>query len=337
MTKRVGKTKIVAQPKENWTLLPDITPPIITEEMFKCTQEFIANKKQARPIKINSPYLLTGFTKCPKCGSPVGGTTLNGKYRYYKCRGANPTATRGKICNAGYIKADKLEREVWEKVVEMASSPTAILCRNYEYELNKRLDPLPSFDKQINNLRKKLKTYPTKEKNLYSLFQHDSVTKEYVLESVENLKQELKQDEKLLESLLFSRKQAKQSERFEIKLTEISESLLQDLHSIEVSDRFTDHFQTKRSFLEHIHLELVADPESFSFNFRLGAHIIKSDDEKSFSILDKEIRDFEKLHPEANSQDLMNPDYQLPEDNRLAELFNPIKKQDLVTTEQTSG
>jgi hypothetical protein len=48
MTKRVGN-KVVTQPKENWTLLPNITPPIITEEMFKRTQEAI---KQAGVIKV---------------------------------------------------------------------------------------------------------------------------------------------------------------------------------------------------------------------------------------------------------------------------------------------
>ena len=30
-TKRVSKSKVIAQPKENWFLLPDVTPPVINE------------------------------------------------------------------------------------------------------------------------------------------------------------------------------------------------------------------------------------------------------------------------------------------------------------------
>jgi len=101
MTKRISKTKVIRQPRESWTLLPDITPPIITEDIFNLTQEEVTKAKLSRPVKPNAAYLLTSFVKCSKCGSPVTGTTLNGKYRYYKCRGAAPTSTRGKICDAG--------------------------------------------------------------------------------------------------------------------------------------------------------------------------------------------------------------------------------------------
>ncbi|MDD4858822.1 MAG: recombinase family protein [Dehalococcoidales bacterium] len=335
-TKRVGKTKVVSTPQENWILLADVTPQIIPEEMFKQTQEAILNIKQSRPIKKNAAYLFTGFIRCSKCGSPIGGTMLNGKYRYYQCRGARPTATRGKICNAGYIKADRLESEVWKKVVEMASSPTTILFRQYEHAGLDRIDPIDSFEKQIDILRKKLKTYSIKEKNFYSLLQHESVTKEYVLESVDNLKRERLNDERLLKSLLYSRNQAKQNERFDVKLTQVSESLLKDLQSIEVDDSFSNHFKDKRSFLEHICLELVADPESFKFSFRLGAFILKSSGEDSMAYVNKLIKEFEQSHPETNAQDLINLDYLLPEDSPLAKMLNPVKK-DLVTIEQTSA
>ena len=72
MSKRVAKTKVIAQPRENWTLLPDITPPIISDEMFKRAQEAIKQNKLSRPIKEKAAYLLTGFLRCPKCGAPIG-------------------------------------------------------------------------------------------------------------------------------------------------------------------------------------------------------------------------------------------------------------------------
>jgi fucose permease len=71
MTKRISKTKVIQQPSENWILLPDITPPIILEELFKRTHEVMEKTKQSRPIKKNASYLLTGFIKCSKCGSSI--------------------------------------------------------------------------------------------------------------------------------------------------------------------------------------------------------------------------------------------------------------------------
>ncbi len=73
-TKRISKTKVEAQPEESWILLPDITPPIITDEIFNQTQEALKSARQARPLKPNSSYLLTGFIRCSKCGSTLFGT-----------------------------------------------------------------------------------------------------------------------------------------------------------------------------------------------------------------------------------------------------------------------
>ena len=337
MTKRISKNKVISTPRESWILLPEVTPQIIPDEMFNNAQQVMLLVKQSRPVRKNAAYLFTGFIRCPKCGSLIGGTTLSGKYRYYQCRGARPTATRGKICDAGYIKADWLEREVWKKVVEMASSPTTILFRQYEHSFIDRIDPIESFDKQIDQLRKKLKTYPAKERNLYNLLNHDCVTNEYVLESAEELKRERLNDERLLDNLLFSRKQAKQEERADVKLTHISESLLKDLQSIEVDSSFSNQFKNKRSFLEHIGFELFADPKTFKFSFRLGALILNSSEAEKMSYINELVKEFEQSHPEANAQDLINLDYLLPDDSPLADVLNPIKKDFLVTIEQTSG
>ena len=109
------------------------------------------------------------------------------------------------------------------------------------------------------------------------------------------------------------------------------------MQSIEVDGSFSNHFKDKRSFLEHICLELVADPESFKFNFKLGAIILKSSEEDVISGVGDLIRNFEQSHPETNAQDLVNLDYLLPEDSPLAQVLNPVKKELLVTIEQTSG
>jgi len=343
MTKRVNKTKVVVQPKENWTLLPDITPPIITEEMFKRTQETIAKIKQSRPIKESSPYLLTGFMKCAKCGSPIGGTTLNGKYRYYKCRGSNPTATRGKICDAGYIRANELEKDVWNKVLEMLTSPltTFALLTDADVNIRARLkqnNPLQILEKQISQLRRKIKAYDAKEKRLYSLLTNEAVTKDFVLDEVNKINKDKLNDNQLLKELLATRKRTNNTDQMTFRLTELSEILRAKAKSQLGNSDTTEYLKEKRNFLESLNLEVVVPPKTraYQLTMRLGAQIISEvnpDDEAQFN---SRLKDFEQQHPEFNIEDLIDIDKQLPGNSEFAKSIN-LFKQNLVTIEQTSA
>lgn len=331
-TKRVGKTKVLSQPKEKWTLLPDVTPPTITEELFNEAQKAMAEAKALRPLKENSPYLLTGFIKCSKCGSPIGGTLVNGKYRYYQCRGAKPTATRGKICNAGYIKADKLEYDVWSRLVPLTTNPLSLIKDNIRPLNDNRL--ISQLNRQIEQLRKKLKTYPFKEKTFYELLAHDSVTKEYVIDSINGLKKERLNDEHQLENLIQSRKELSKSEHINLELSYITE-ILRDISLQGVpKEQYLELLNQRRNFLDQIKLKVFAEPDYFRFTFQLDGQIVTSTDD--YKVLDNQLLDFEKLHPEITDWDLLDPTKQVPEDTEFGEKVNQLK-QNLVTIEQTSA
>ncbi len=341
-TKRTAKTKVTSRPKEDWILLPDVTPPIISEEMFNRTQEAIRQAKQARPIKQNSAYLLTGFIKCSKCGSPIGGTTLNGKYRYYKCRGSIPTTTRDKICDAGYIRANDLESSVWNKFLEMLLSPLTILslltdAGHADRTKSQQDNTLRLMDKQINQLRRKLKTYPAKERKLYDLLSHEAVTKDYVLDAVNKLKQERLNDEHQLRQLLATRKEATTADSFHFKLSEISERLRSEaLQSQQASPSPTDDLKEKRSLLEQLQLEVVANPQSYEFSFKLPGQIISTSGADDEALFNQALKEFEQQHPDTSIEDLLDINKQLPEDTPFAKVVNQVK-QNLVTIEQTSA
>ncbi|MFC2041888.1 recombinase family protein [Chloroflexota bacterium] len=343
MSKRISENKVIAQPQDAWTLLPDITPPIITDEVFFKAQEAIKLAKQSRPVKPNAHYLLTSFIKCSKCGSPIIGTTLNGKYRYYKCRGARPTATRGKICDAGYIKADDLENSVWEKVLEMLSSPLTLL-RTLTNENSQQPDKIVmSLTNQIDKLRKKLKAYPHKEKTLYELLTHEAVTKEYVLDTVNKLKQERLNDENQLQLLLKTRKESTRGDRLTCNLTEASgrkfRQLVFDYDQRSLLYRPPDYNEDeqllrKRSLFEYIKLKVLADPKAYQFNFTLDGTIVSTTDTDELSSFEDELDDFEKLHPDISVKDLLDTNKLIPENTPFAKKVNQLK-QDLVTIERT--
>jgi site-specific DNA recombinase len=331
-TKRVSKTKVEAQPEENWILLPDITPPIITDEIFNQAQEALRNAKQARPLKPDTPYLLTGFIKCSKCGSPIGGTTLNGKYRYYQCRGARPTATRGKICGAGYIKADEIEDFVWERLVKLLSSPLTLLSKFTDMNYDSRRSILPMLDKQIKQLRNKLKTYPTKEKNLYDLLSHDSVTKDYVLDTVNKLKKSREEDELQLKQLLESRKKSAKARQITVKLTEFADTVRHNLTE-DIS------LEKKRYILECLSVKILASPGNYRFTCFIDTELTSDYDEEIESAFYEKVKEFEAQHPEINFMDLIDHSKQVPEDTFIGKINTRIKKnmKNLVTIERTSA
>ena len=348
MSRRVGKTKVVAQPKESWTLLPDITPPIITKEMYRLAKEAITNAKASRPIKPNASYLLTSFVKCSKCRSPVIGTKLNGKYRYYKCRGATPTTTRGKICDAGYMKADHLESSVWNKVLDMLSNPLTFLRTLINEEKDHSHEIIQSLNKDIAKLRKSLNTYPRKEKALYDLLTSEAVTKDYVLDAVNKLKKQRLNDERQLKLLLLSRKEATHSDHLKLTLTQASAKRFMGLvheydwqsmlypYPHDVEDNEAEQFSRKRKLFESIKLNILAEPKGYEFTFTLDGTIISTTYSEELSSFENDLEDFEQRHPDISVKDLLDTNRRLQEDTPFAEKVNKLK-QDLVTIEQTSA
>jgi site-specific DNA recombinase len=348
MSRRVGKTKVVSQPKESWTLLPDITPPIITEDMYRLAHEAITSAKASRPIKPNASYLLTSFVKCSNCGSPLIGTKLNGKYRYYKCRGATPTSTRDKICHAGYIKADDLESSVWQKVLEMLSSPVTLLGTLLNDNQNQSDKIIQSFNKYIDKLRKKLKTYPRREKNLYDLLSSEAVTKDYVLDAANRLKEERLNDERQLKLLLLSRKETRGTDQLMLKLSQASSYKFRDLiheydwqsmlypYPHDVEDPVAEQFARKRKLFESIKLKVIADPKAYQFNFTLDGTILSTKYADEMSSFEHELQAFEEQHPDMFLKNFLHSGKLLSENPVLAQKVNKLK-QNLVTTEQTSG
>lgn len=121
------KTSLQLQPKQEWKLLPDVTPPIISKDLFEQVQKVLERSKELHPGRPLHDYLLTGHITCGYCHSPLIGSCLNHRYRYYRCRGAYETASRGPICNARYIRADSLEEIVWNKVREVLEDPKVVL------------------------------------------------------------------------------------------------------------------------------------------------------------------------------------------------------------------
>ena len=255
-TRGSRKTKLVKQVKSNWDLLPDTTPPVISKELFDRVQEIRQRDRDLHRAKAKHDYLLRGHTLCGYCSSPLVGSFMNHRFRYYHCRGTYPTATREKRCNARYIRADYLEDITWESIKKVLAKPEIVLAsisEQLESELN---TPGTSLDKEIQKLKRRLRSYNPQEKRLIQLLRYEEVTQDAVLDEINQLKKERESDEQKLENYVFTKERIASLEDAELKLKDYCQQLGKDL------DNAT--FQDKRSILEMLAIKVTATPEQIN-------------------------------------------------------------------------
>ncbi|MFC1951906.1 recombinase family protein [Chloroflexota bacterium] len=107
------------------TVLPQITPPIVSEDVFQMANAEL-DKPKVRTGRPKNEYLLRKHACCAICGKPLVGHCLNRKYRYYQCSSSRPHENTDKTCRARLVRADNLESIVWDKTLEVLSN--GIIC-----------------------------------------------------------------------------------------------------------------------------------------------------------------------------------------------------------------
>ena len=252
-TRGSRKTKLVEQPESEWILLPDTTPSIISRELFDRVQEIIRQDSELHRAKAKHDYLLRGHLVCGYCGSPLVGSFMNHRFRYYHCRGTYPTATRQRICDARYIRADYLENVTWDNIKEVLSEPEIVLAGISEQLESERAVSGTSLGKEIQRLKRKLKSYDPQERRLIQMLRYEEVTQDIVLDEMNKLKRERESDKQQLENYMFTRERIASLEKAELQLKDYCRRLRKNL------DNAT--YQDKREILEMLAIKVTATTE----------------------------------------------------------------------------
>jgi len=80
-------------PKEDWVVIPDKHPPIISKEIFDEVHEVITQKRVNRKKMIPRDYLLKGKVKCGICGFALAYDPIDDPVLRCYSTSANPSAT----------------------------------------------------------------------------------------------------------------------------------------------------------------------------------------------------------------------------------------------------
>jgi site-specific DNA recombinase len=115
------------RPESEWIRLPDdVTPPIVSPELWRQAQDVFAERHSEATRNERHPHLLRGFVFCATCGLRMYSDTENSgthKRAIYRCS----SRTRvGKPCGGSSVVADKLEAWVWEHVSNVLRHPEVI-------------------------------------------------------------------------------------------------------------------------------------------------------------------------------------------------------------------
>jgi site-specific DNA recombinase len=232
------KGKRIRLNPDKWTILPDATPAIISRESFEQVQTALSKSSELHSGKAKHEYPLTGFTVCGYCGSPLVGCCLKGKYRYYHCRGTYTTASRKKICDARYVKADWLETAVWDNVKVVLSQPELLLS-----EMRKRTDAEQSqvasgtLEQEIRDLTRKMKGYAGQERRLMNVLRLNVATPDIVLDELNQMKKEHDADEKKLASLTQTKESIAKASDMEANLKTLCSQIAPDLDNCKNGDK----------------------------------------------------------------------------------------------------
>jgi len=265
------KTKLVRQPKSEWILLPDVTPPIISRELFDRVQEIRRINGEMNKAKAKHDYILRGHAVYGYCGTLLVGSFMNHRFRYYHCRATYPTATRVKACNARYIRADELEEKVFNSLGRVLMHPDLVLAAIKE-ELKaeeKNFIQEFSFEKEIQKLKKQISSYDAQKKRVVQLFRYQEIDESAVLDEINNLKKEMESDKLKLDNLIKTQEKIAALKNAEIELVEFCKTLKGQLD--------TASYEQKRDILDMLAIKVIASNEGAEIEGIIPLEKIPSD------------------------------------------------------------
>jgi site-specific DNA recombinase len=141
-TPRASKT--VDRPHEDWIAIP--VPAIISAQTFDRAARRLADNKRFASRNSKVPSLLQGLAACTCCGYGYyrtrTTTSAGNKIYYYRCLGSdNYRYAGGRVCDNRPVRADYLDRVVWNHITDLLADPQLI-----HTEIDKRLEQARTSD-----------------------------------------------------------------------------------------------------------------------------------------------------------------------------------------------
>lgn len=162
------KTGLRLRPRDEWIPIPlPDSLKIIDKQVFLAAQAQFNRNMAYSPRNAKYSYLLKGLVRC-QCGSPFTGTPSHGRL-FYRCGNRQKTFPLPRECKASIVSAPKLERIVWNSVVNAVENPEIISDQIKILEEKQKRNPL-EIEKEIKDTQKWLDSLKVEEERLFMAY-----------------------------------------------------------------------------------------------------------------------------------------------------------------------
>ncbi|MBR1070501.1 recombinase family protein [Bradyrhizobium liaoningense] len=140
--RKIKKSSRRMKPKEEWIIIT--VPAIIDRNLFECARtQLNANYALSKRNKKNE-YLLAGRIRCVCGRSRTGEGVLHGKHLYYRCSDRVLSFPLRGACKERGINARISDQLVWDKIVDLMSSPEMMMSQVERWVDSKQDEPVDS-------------------------------------------------------------------------------------------------------------------------------------------------------------------------------------------------
>jgi site-specific DNA recombinase len=143
---------VIDRPQEDWLEIP--IPALVTEDTWGRVQRRLEDNKRFASRNSTNPSLLQGICACSGCGYAYYRTstrTANKQIYYYPCLGSDDYRyEHGRICTNKPVRADYLDRLVWDHIAGLLADPALIRTEiTNRLEQRRTTDPATAQRKRL--------------------------------------------------------------------------------------------------------------------------------------------------------------------------------------------
>ena len=189
-----GKPKKTTRvrPEDEWIKVE--VPAIVTPEEWQQAQDSLTrNAKRSMRNSRKRSWLLSGFLKCAICRDysfvAIVGNTKRSPRRYHGCnsRGSQKARKLRTACYSPYVRAEELERGVWEQIEQVIYDPTLLVKRLEQRENEERLARAQA---ELERIRVRLSDIEKAKAKFEAAYERDIYTLDEFEEKMKDLRRE---------------------------------------------------------------------------------------------------------------------------------------------------
>jgi DNA invertase Pin-like site-specific DNA recombinase/ssDNA-binding Zn-finger/Zn-ribbon topoisomerase 1 len=183
--------RVIKKDREDWIVVDDMFPPIITQELWDEAHARIGERKRDSTSSFDN--IFAGLIKCDKCGKVLGLSSNKKEKPYYVCE---TYKKKGKhICTPHYTLYNDIYDTVLRKIQEVVS---IVQSDEFETQIAEEIFSEIGQENNIGEQIKQTQNQITKINNRYEQMYQDRLDG---IISVERFKQMVKGDEEKLSDL----------------------------------------------------------------------------------------------------------------------------------------